>query len=61
MLALKYGVTGDYVMGLTLVTAAGEVIKSGGKFIKNVTGYNLTGLLVGSEGTLGIVGSVAHR
>ncbi len=58
---LKYGVTGDYVMGLTLVTAAGEVIKSGGKFIKNVTGYNLTGLLVGSEGTLGVITEVVVR
>jgi glycolate oxidase len=52
---LKYGITGDYVMGLTVVLADGRVIKTGGKSIKNVTGYNLTQLLVGSEGTLGII------
>ena len=58
---LKYGVTGDYVMGLTLVTAAGDVIKTGGKFIKNVTGYNLTALLVGSEGSLAIITEIVVR
>jgi glycolate oxidase len=52
---LKYGVTGDYVMGLTVVLADGRIIKTGGKAIKNVTGYNLTQLFVGSEGTLGII------
>lgn len=52
---LKYGVTSDYVMGLTLVLADGRIIKTGGKAIKNVTGYNLTQLFVGSEGTLGII------
>jgi glycolate oxidase len=52
---LKYGVTSDYVMGLTVVLADGRVLKTGGKAIKNVTGYNLTQLLVGSEGTLGII------
>jgi len=52
---LKYGVTGDYVMGLTVVLADGRVLKTGGKAIKNVTGYNLTQLFVGSEGTLGII------
>jgi glycolate oxidase len=52
---LKYGVTGDYVMGLTVVLASGEVLKTGGKPIKNVVGYDLTSLFVGSEGTLGIV------
>ncbi len=52
---LKYGVTSDYVRGLTVVLADGRVIKTGGKAIKNVTGYNLTQLFVGSEGTLGVI------
>ncbi len=52
---LKYGVTGDYVKGLTIVLPDGEIIKTGGKPIKDVTGYDLTSLLVGSEGTLGVV------
>jgi glycolate oxidase len=52
---LKYGVTGDYVMGLEVVLADGRVMKTGGKAIKHVTGYNLTQLFVGSEGTLGII------
>ncbi|MBN1685460.1 MAG: FAD-binding protein [Spirochaetales bacterium] len=52
---LKYGVTGDYVKGLTVVLPDGEIIKTGGKPIKDVTGYDLTSLLVGSEGTLGVV------
>jgi glycolate oxidase len=52
---LKYGVTSDYVMGLTVVLADGRTLKTGGKAIKNVTGYNLTQLFVGSEGTLGII------
>lgn len=51
---LKYGVTGDYVMGLEVVTPQGDIINVGGKTIKNVVGYNLTQLYVGSEGTLGI-------
>jgi len=52
---LKYGVTSDYVMGMTVVLADGRVLKTGGKAIKNVTGYNLTQLFVGSEGTLGVI------
>ncbi|MBN1314273.1 MAG: FAD-binding protein [Anaerolineales bacterium] len=52
---LKYGVTGDYVMGLTVVLADGRVIKTGGKTIKNVTGYDFSQLFTGSEGTLGII------
>lgn len=52
---LKYGVTKDYVIGLEVVTPEGEVIRTGGRTIKNVTGYDLTKLIVGSEGTLGII------
>lgn len=55
MRAVKYGVTSNYVMGLEVVLADGSVIHTGGKSIKNVTGYNFTQLMVGSEGTLGIV------
>ncbi|MGX1194548.1 glycolate oxidase subunit GlcD [Metabacillus sp. SLBN-84] len=52
---LKYGVTRDYVMGLEIVLANGDIIKTGGKLAKDVAGYDLTRLFVGSEGTLGIV------
>ncbi|KEP27370.1 FAD-linked oxidase C-terminal domain-containing protein [Bacillus sp. FSL W8-0920] len=52
---LKYGVTKDYVIGLEIITPEGEIIKTGGKTVKNVTGYDLTKLIVGSEGTLGII------
>jgi glycolate oxidase len=52
---LKYGVTGDYVLGLTVVLADGRILKTGGKPIKDVTGYDLNGLFTGSEGTLGII------
>jgi glycolate oxidase len=55
MRAVKYGVTSNYVMGLEVVMADGTILNTGGKAIKNVTGYNLTSLFVGSEGTLGIV------
>jgi len=53
--AVKYGVTGRYVMGLEIVTPTGEVLELGGKRVKDVTGYDLKQLIVGSEGTLGIV------
>ena len=52
---LKYGVTKDYVMGLEIVLADGEVLRIGGKTVKNVTGYDLVKLFTGSEGTLGII------
>ena len=52
---LKYGVTKDYVLGLEVITPEGEIIKTGGRTVKNVTGYDLTKLIVGSEGTLGII------
>ncbi|WP_163527131.1 glycolate oxidase subunit GlcD [Halobacillus ihumii] len=52
---LKYGVTRDYVMGLEMVLPNGDIIRTGGKLAKDVAGYDLTRLFVGSEGTLGIV------
>lgn len=52
---LKYGVTKDYVLALEVVLPSGEVIRTGGKLAKDVAGYDLTSLMVGSEGTLGIV------
>ena len=52
---LKYGVTGDYVLGLTIVLADGRVLRTGGKCIKDVVGYDLTALFTGSEGTLGVI------
>jgi glycolate oxidase len=58
---LKYGVTRDYLLGLTAVLANGDVLKTGGKAIKNVTGYDLTRLLCGSEGTLGVVTEITLR
>jgi glycolate oxidase len=51
----KYGTVRDYVLGLEVILADGAIINTGGKTVKNVTGYNLTQLIVGSEGTLGIV------
>ncbi|RPI87140.1 MAG: FAD-binding protein [Chloroflexi bacterium] len=53
--AVKYGVTIDYVVGLEAVLPSGEILSFGGKLVKNVTGYNLIQLLVGSEGTLAVV------
>jgi glycolate oxidase len=58
---LKYGVTRDYLLGLTVVLANGDVLKTGGHAIKNVTGYDLTRLICGSEGTLGIVSEIIVR
>ena len=52
---LKYGVTKDYVLGLEVVLADGTIIRTGGRTIKNVAGYDLTSLFVGSEGTLGVI------
>ncbi len=56
--AVKYGVTERYIMGLEFVTPTGEIIEVGGKRMKDVTGYNLRMLMVGSEGTLGIITKV---
>jgi glycolate oxidase len=58
---LKYGVTEDYVLGLTIVLADGRVVKTGGKAIKYVTGFNIGQLFVGSEGALGIITEVILR
>jgi glycolate oxidase len=51
----KYGVTKHSVLGLEVVTATGEIIRTGGKTVKNVVGFDLTGLMCGSEGMLGII------
>ena len=53
--AVKYGVTGDQVYELEVVTALGEIVTLGGRLKKNATGYNLLRLMIGSEGTLGII------
>jgi len=59
--AIKYGVTERYVLGLEVVTPTGRVVHLGGKLVKDVTGYNLVKLMVGSEGTLGIVTRIILR
>lgn len=59
--AVKYGVTKDYVLGLEAVLPNGDIIRHGGKLFKNVTGYNLTQLLVGSEGTLAVITEITLR
>ena len=58
---LKDGVTKDYVIGLEVITPQGEIIRTGGRTVKNVTGYDLTKLIVGSEGTLGIITKAVLR
>ena len=58
---LKYGITGHYVMALEVVLADGRIMRVGGKATKNVTGYDLVHLLVGSEGTLAIITEVTVR
>lgn len=56
--AVKYGVTGRYVLGLEVVTAEGEIVNLGGKLVKDVSGLNLLQLMVGSEGILGIFSKI---
>jgi glycolate oxidase len=59
--AVKYGVVKDYVLNLEIVLPTGEIIWTGSNVLKNATGYNLTQLIVGSEGTLGIVTKIVLR
>lgn len=58
---VKYGVTGDAALGLEVVLAAGSVLRTGGRTVKNVAGYDLTRLFVGSEGTLGVITEATLR
>jgi len=59
--AVKYGVTADYVLNLEVVLPNGEIIWTGANVLKNATGYNLTQLMVGSEGTLGVVTKIVLK
>jgi glycolate oxidase len=59
--AFKYGVTTHWVLGLEVVLPTGEVVRTGGRTVKNVVGYDLTHLLVGSEGTLAIITKITLR
>ena len=59
--AIKYGVTGRYVLGLEVVLPTGEIVQLGGKRVKDVTGYDLLHLMVGSEGTLGVFTRIILR
>jgi len=59
--AVKYGVTNEYVLNLEVVLPNGEIIWTGANVIKNATGYNLTQLMVGSEGTLGVVTKIVLK
>jgi glycolate oxidase len=59
--AVKYGVTGRYITGLEVVTPTGDIVQFGGKLVKDVTGYNMVQLMVGSEGTLGIFTKIFIR
>ena len=59
--AVKYGVTKDYILNLQVVLPSGEVIWTGANVLKNSTGYNLTQLFVGSEGTLGVVTKIVVK
>ncbi len=58
---LKYGVTGDYVLALQVVLPDGSIIRTGGRSVKNVTGYNLRALFTGSEGTLGTITEITLK
>ncbi|OUV69919.1 MAG: FAD-binding oxidoreductase [Flavobacteriales bacterium TMED123] len=59
--ALKYGVTKDYVLNLEVVLPTGEIIWTGANVLKNATGYNLSQLMIGSEGTLGIITKIVFK
>ncbi|SEA29339.1 glycolate oxidase [Desulfuromusa kysingii] len=58
---VKYGVTKDYIVGLELVTPTGDIIRTGGETMKGVVGYDLTKLICGSEGTLGVVTKIIAK
>ncbi len=58
---LKYGVTRDYVMGIQFFDVNGDIVKTGSRTVKCATGYNLTGLMVGSEGTLGVFNEITLK
>jgi glycolate oxidase len=58
---LKYGVTGDYVLALEVVLPDGRIIRTGGRSVKNVTGYNLRALFTGAEGTLGTITEITLK
>ena len=59
--ALKYGVTKDYVLNLEVILPTGEIIWTGANVLKNSTGYDLTSLMVGSEGTLGVITKIVFK
>jgi glycolate oxidase len=59
--AVKYGVTRDWVTGIEAVLPNGEIVRHGGKLLKNVTGYNLSQLIIGSEGTLAVITRIYLR
>jgi len=59
--AVKYGTTKDYILGLEFVLPDGSVMQSGGKIVKNAAGYNLIGILLGSEGTLAVITKIFLR
>ena len=59
--AVKYGVTKDYVLNLQVVLPTGEIIWTGANVLKNATGYDLTSLVIGSEGTLGVITKIVFR
>ena len=59
--AVKYGVTKDYVLNLEVVLPTGEIIWTGANVLKNATGYDLTALMIGSEGTLGIITKIVFK
>jgi len=59
--AVKYGVTKDYVLNLEIVLPTGEIIWTGANVLKNATGYDLTSLMIGSEGTLGIITKIVFK
>jgi glycolate oxidase len=61
MCCVKYGVTGEYVLGMEVVLADGEILRCGRRTVKGVAGYDLTRLFVGAEGTLGIITEITVR